>query len=183
INQALDQITAINEPEKTPLQEIFKHIADKTGVRVEMAPEAWDLLPYGEQTTMSVKIENKTLRGGLQAIGRKLGRVPEVKEEVVQLEPLPALNRLGRRATVEELEVLDLLGRTPLELSGDRSPVKQVLSAVDDPLVKANSPFNVENRAPDTVGNTPIPIARNETLLDALEMIPQSTDATWYPWG
>src|SRR4051812_39676021 len=70
INQKMDEITPLEVPDKTPLQQLFKKIADQTGVRVEMAPQGWDLLPYGEQTTLKVKIENQTLRGGLQAIAR-----------------------------------------------------------------------------------------------------------------
>src|SRR5262249_43967690 len=147
--------------------------------------EAWDLLPYGEQTTLKVKIENQTLRGALQAIARHLGLTLELKEEVVELRPLPALKRLGRRATDEELKVLAFLARTPLDApqGTDRMPVKQVLAKVDAKLVEGKSDFAVEDRTPDSIGNTPIAVARNDSLLDALEAIPQATEATWYPWG
>src|SRR5437667_6114892 len=124
INEALDRVYALALTQNTPLQQIFKKIADDTGVPVEVPSDALDLLPYGEGTALKVKIENQTLRGGLQAIARSLGLAVEVKEEVVQLVPMPALKRLGRRATVDELRVLDLLARTPVELKGDRVAVK-----------------------------------------------------------
>src|SRR5262249_42325708 len=73
--------------------------------------------------------------------------------------------------------------RTALEPGQDRMPVKQVLSKVDAKLVEGKSDFAVEDRTPDTIGNTPVAVARNDSLLDALEAIPQTTDATWYPWG
>src|SRR5437899_323924 len=104
INKALDEIYALNLTQNTPLQEVLKKITADTGVPVEVSGEAYDLLPYGEGTALTVKIENQTLRGGLNAIARSLGLIVEVKEEVVQLQPLPALRRLGRRATVEELK-------------------------------------------------------------------------------
>jgi hypothetical protein len=101
----------------------------------------------------------------------------------VQIKPLPALQRVGRRATVDELAVLDLLARTPMDPIGDRPTVKQLLDAVDAKLVANKSPFAVESRINDSVANTHVSVARNATLLDALETIPQTTDATWYPWG
>jgi hypothetical protein len=79
------------------LQQVLKTVTEKTGVPINVA-RAWDLLPYGEQTTLKVKIENQTLRG-IQAISRHLGLMLELKDEVVELRPLPALKRLagGRR--------------------------------------------------------------------------------------
>lgn len=183
INQELDKPYALNVTERTPLQEVLKRITKDTGVPITVARDAWDLLPYGDQTTISAKIENQTLRGGLTAIARTLGLTVEIKPETVELAPLPALSRLGRRATVDELRVLDLLARTPLELQGDRASVKQVLAKVDSKLESEKSQFAVEDRSPETVGNIQVAVARNQTLLDGLETIPQFTDATWYPWG
>ena len=80
--------------------------------------------------------------------------------------------------------MLDLLSRTPLEPEGTRVSVKQLLTTVDTKLEAAKSPFAVENRAfGDNAGTVQIPVARNAMLLEALEAIPNSTDATWYPWG
>ncbi len=180
INEALDKQVKLNIANQTIPQAIQK-IADETGVRIDVAPRVYDLLPWGEQTTINAKIENQTLRGALAAITRKLGLTFELKDEAVELQPLPALGRLGRRATVDELGVLDLLSRTPLGPQNDRPTLKQLLAAVDSKLEAAKSAFAIENRTDNA--DRQIPVARNATLLDALEAIPQNTDATWYPWG
>ncbi|HYO10316.1 MAG TPA: hypothetical protein VER17_15210 [Tepidisphaeraceae bacterium] len=183
INEALDKQVKLNIANQT-IPQATQTIANETGVRIDVDPQVWQLLPWGEQTTINAKIENQTLRGALQAITRKLGLTFELKDEAVELQPLPALRRLGRRANVDELAVLDLLSRTPLEAQADRVPVRQLLASVDAKLEAAKSPFAVENRAfGDDAGSLQVPVARNAMLLQALEAIPSSTEATWYPWG
>jgi hypothetical protein len=183
IAQELDKPFELDVQQKTPLPQVLKAITDKTGVPITVSQSAWELLPWGEQTTLQVKISGQTLRGALDAITRKLGLRFDLGRQAVEIKPLPALQRVGRRATVEELSVLDLLARTPLDPIGDRPTVKQVLNAVDSKLVAAKSSFAVESRITDPVAAATIPIARNATLLDAMEAIPQNTDSTWYPWG
>jgi hypothetical protein len=181
ISEKLDQQVKMQIDGTIP--QAIKAITNETGVPIEVSSPVYDLLPWGEQTTINAKIANQTLRGALEAITRKLGLTFEVRDEAVEFKPLPALRRLGRRANVEELEVLDLLARTPLE-SQDRMSSKQLLALVDARLDALKSPFAVENRVTsEAFDNAIIPVARNATLLSALEAIPQSTDATWYPWG
>jgi hypothetical protein len=183
INEELDKIIEPLQLSGT-LPQAIKEITAKTGVPIEVAPQTYDLLPWGEQTTINAKIANQTLRKALEAITRKLGLTIELRDEAIEVKPLPALRRLGRRATVEELGVLDLLSRTELKLDADRPTVKQILAAVDNRLDELKSPFAVENRAfADAIVDAPVPVARNATLLAALEAISQATDATWYPWG
>jgi|SRR6185437_8081043 len=180
INAELDKLVKLDISNQ-PLPQAIKTIEDAKGVRIDVLPAVWDLLPWGEQTTINAKIENKTLREALEAITRKLGLRFELKDEAVQIEPLPALARLGRRATVDELQVLDFLSRTPYEGKSQLS-VRDLLSTVDAKLEADKSSFAVENRAGGADGiNVSIP--RNATLLAALEAIPLNTDATWYPWG
>ena len=181
INEALDKQQPLQLEGTLP--QVIQTIAEKTGVRIEVAPGAYDLLPWGEQTTIKARIENQTLRDGLRAIARRLGLTLELRDEAVELMPLPALRRLSRRATVEELEVLDLLSRTELGLGNDRPTVKQLLAAVDSKLEASKSIFAIEDRTPDAIAAASVPVPRNATLLDAMESIPQSTEATWYPWG
>jgi hypothetical protein len=183
INEELDKIIEPLQLSGT-LPQAIKEITNKTGVPIEVTPQTYDLLPWGEQTTINAKIANQTLRKALEAITRKLGLTLELRDEAIEIKPLPALRRLGRRATVEELGVLDLLSRTELKLDTDRPTVKQILAAVDARLEELKSPFAVENRAfADNIADAPVAVARNATLLAALEAIHSSTDATWYPWG
>src|SRR6266550_3205595 len=100
---------------------------------------------------------------------------------------MPALRRLGRKSTINELEALSLLGATPLQLASDKTDLKTLLEAVDSKLNTAKSAYAVENRT-GTSGNPvpqniPVAVPRNATLLEALEAVTTQTPATWYPWG
>ena len=182
INEELDKIYEFTRSGTLP--QAIKEIEAKSGVPIQVTPQTYDLLPWGEQTTINAKIANQTLRRALEAITRKLGLTIELRDERLAIKPLPALRRLNRRASVDELAVLDLLSRTELNLEADRPTVKQVLAAVDAQLEALKSPFAIENRAfAENIVDAPVAIARNATMLDALEAIPASTDATWYPWG
>src|SRR5256885_1770961 len=99
-----------------PLPQVLKDIGNATGVRIEPSAAVYDLLPWGDQTTISAKIDNQTLRQALEAMTRKLGLTFVLKENYVELQPAPGLGRLGQRATLEELKCLDVLASTNLNL-------------------------------------------------------------------
>lgn len=182
INEALDKIYPLDL--NTTLPVAMKAIGEQTGVRIEATSSTWELLPWGDQTTISAKIEGKTLRDALDAIAHKLGLTVVLRDETVELRPMPALARLGRRSTVQELQSLDLLARTPAGLSTDRPTVRALLEAVDQKLVDTKSPFAIENRSGDAARpDQQVFVARNASLMDALEAIAKETRATWYPWG
>jgi hypothetical protein len=165
------------------LPDAMQQIASATGVRLEADPAVWDLLPWGEQTNITAKLRNLTLRNDLTAVTHKLGLTFEQTDDAVLLKPLPALRRLGRRATVGELGVLDLMGSTPINLPTDRPTVRDVVAAVDGRLRDVHSPFAVEDRASDSVLGRRVGVAPNATVLDALEAVAAQTPVTWYPWG
>ncbi len=191
INEALDKITPLNLNGTLP--QVMSAIGRDTGVRIDASPMVWELLPWGDQTNVT-KIENQTLRESLTAITRKLGLTWTLKDESVELQPMPALARLGRRSTVQELQALDLLASIPLQLATDRPTVRQLIEAVDAKLVgideqfkKANQPqpgLAIESRTGDAVpSDRVIFVPRNASLMDALESLVKETRATWYPWG
>ena len=183
INEQLDKLTTLTIDNAT-LPAALDTIAKQTGVPIKPASNTYDLLPWGEQTTINAKIENQTLRQALDAITRKLGLQTELKDEYVELQPMPPLARIGRRSTVTELECLDLLSATPLNLGTDHPKVQQLLDALDQKLVDLKSSFAIENRLGDKVsGDKTIAVARNATMYDALEAIANQTSGTWYPWG
>jgi hypothetical protein len=182
INEALDKQVKLDLKETLP--QAVSQIRTETGVPLHVAPGVYDLLPWGEQTNITARIENQTLRQALAALTQKLGLTFDVREEQVVLEPLPALARLGRRATVQELSALDLLGATPLDLKADRVTEKQLASAIDEKLQSQKGSFAIDNRPGDTVVlDQSIAVPRNATLMDALNAIVHQTRATWYPWG
>jgi hypothetical protein len=198
INEALDK--PVDVQLKTTLPSALQEIKNRTGVPIELAPGALDLLPWGEETHIDIKASNQTLRQAISAIARKLGLIYVLTPEAVELRPMPALQRLGRRATVDELGVLDLLASNPLQGAAGaaanakppagsgaqgRQTIKQVLEAVDQRLIELKSPFAVEYRA-GTSGvkdNQPISVPRNATIGEALDAVAKETPLAWGPWG
>lgn len=165
------------------LPDAIKAIADKTGVPIEAGPEVYDALPWGEETTFKAKIENGTLDQALDAITRTLGLVYTIGPEAIELEPMPALRRLGRRATLDELHALDVLRSTKVDLKPGYYPVHDLLTAVDSKLEATKSAFAVENRAFPEDQATKVDLPRDATLAQTLDAVARDTHATWYPWG
>ena len=184
INEALDQPVVLKL--NTVLPKAVGAIADQTGVKVEVDPAVWDLLPWGEQTNIEVNLDKQTLRAGLEAVAQRLGLVMSVGANAVQLRPMPPLRRLGRRATDKELEALYLLSTTPLDnlAAKDKPTVEQLIEAVDSKLQQVKPELAVEFRRRDLVKvEQALFVARNATMYDALEALSRETAATWYPWG
>jgi hypothetical protein len=182
INEALDKPVklAIN----TELPTAMSGIARETGVRIEADRKVWDLLPWGQQTKVTATIENQSLRDALNAIAHKLGLETVLREQVVELRPMPALTRLGRRSTVQELQALDLLSSTPLNLKNPSPTIRDVVNEVDRALENMKSPFSVEFRPGDAVKpDQAVAVPRNATMAEALESLVKDTGLTWYPWA
>ncbi|MDB5297155.1 MAG: hypothetical protein JWO31_3138, partial [Phycisphaerales bacterium] len=165
------------------LPSAMRAIESKTGVPVRADPAVWDLLPWGDRTNVAATIRNQTLRQALAAITPKLGLAFEVANDGVVLRPVPALARIGRRATPPELTALDRLAAEAMPPVAGAGNVRAVLTAVDQRLDALKAGLAVEDRLdPDTRGKV-VSVPRNATLLDALEQIGRQTRATWYPSG
>jgi hypothetical protein len=193
MNEALDKQVGKLELSGS-LPKAMRDIADQTGVRIEAQRAVWDLLPWGEQTNLTARIENQTLREALAGITQKLGLTFELKDQYVELQPMPALRRLGRRATVAELRALDVLAATKASFANERPTVKQLVDGVDARLQAIDAEVTnskkqplglaVEYRMTDTVlQDQTVFVSRGANLLDALESLTANTRATWYPWG
>ena len=181
INEALDKPVKLTL--KALLPQSMEQIQDQTGVPIKIDAAVWDLLPWGRNTNIIATIENQTLRQALEAITRKLGLEFEIKNESLVIEPVPALRRLARRSTKDELDCLDNLNKLSLEKSG-AMPLKTLLDGIDAKLAASKTPFVVDRPAGDLIPlTTEVNIARNATLLNALDAISKQTEATWYPWG
>ena len=184
INEALDKTVSLEVDGVLP--QVIKSITDKTGVPIEVPQRVYDLLPWGEQTNVRATIRNQTLRQALTAITHKLGLNWELGSQAVKIEPRQPLDRLGRRATIQELEAMDLLSTTPLPHSETSRgmAIEALVSAIDHTLADLKSPFTIDFRPGDKIKpDQLINIPRNATLSDALKEVTKQTDATWYPWG
>src|SRR5205814_3173036 len=81
------------------------------------------------------------------------------------------------------LKCLDVLASTNLSLPAEQVKVSQLIDAIDQKLVETKSSYAIENRLGDRVSpDKLISVARNATLMDALEALPAQTNGTWYPW-
>ena len=181
MNEALDKQATIDLNDVLP--NALKKIENQTGVRLTAEPVVYELLPWGTQTNVQAKIENRTLRQALDAITRKLALTFVVKEESIELQPTPPLRRMPRRATSAELAALDFLSSTPANLATDRMPLEKLVGLIDQKLAEAKQTFAIENRSADAAANLPVFVPRNATLSEALESIARDTNQTWYPWG
>ena len=192
VNRMLDAPVQL-DLDNRPLPQVLDAITAETGVPFFVGDDTYALLPYGRQTPISVKVAETPLRQTLEAITRKLGLRFALADERVELRPMPPLERAGRRATVEEIAMLDLLAGVRLDLVDARPTVAQLLEEVDLKLADLDaaaagagrpSPgFVVENRLDDDLRGRPVFVARDATLATAMEAIDQQTRATWYPWG
>jgi hypothetical protein len=181
INKQLDSVQNLDFD--TTLPDAMQQIGNQTGVSLEADPAVWDLLPWGDQTTITAKIRNKTLRQALSDITQKLALEYVLTDEAVEIHPMPALKRLGKRATVDELAVLALMAAHPVNLPTDHPTVHELLEAVDRRLVDLKSPFAVDNRTADSVADQKIAVARNASIAQAMEDMTEQVNAAWYPWG
>ena len=190
INQALDKNVSLQLDGVLPT--VLKTIEDQTGVRITPSDQVYDLLPWGEQTNIKAKIENQTLRSALSAITHKLGLYWELGQFDVVIKPMPALARLGRRATVAELQALDLLTTSPLGEHKEQMTVQELVSAIDQKLAAIKTPslaVQLRSGDPDDAQagtiklDTQMNIRRDATLAEALQDMTRQSDATWYPWG
>lgn len=182
INEALDKQIQIDLD--TTLPQALAAITEKTAVPIRASKQVYDTLPWGEQTKLTAKISNQTLRQSLSAITAKLGLRFTVGDEAVELQPVPALIRIGRRSTIEELTALDTLSTLKLESNeGATITVAQLARQVGAELESAKTNYDVEDRSGDELGKAEIRIPKAGSLLDALEELHRQSRATWYPWG
>ena len=192
VNQMLDAPVQLDVASR-PLPEVLEAVTRETGVPFFVGEATYALLPYGRQTPVGVKVNATPLRQTLAAVAQKLGLDYDLAEQRVELRPVPALSRAGRRATVQEIAMLDLLAGVRLDLVDDRPTAAQLLEEVDLKLQgldaaaaeagRAEPGFVVENRLDDALRRRPVYVQRDATLLRAMEAIHEQTAATWYPWG
>jgi len=181
INEALDRPVNLELDDFLP--SVLKAIEDRTSVPIRADPIIWELLPWGQQTKVTARIQNQTLRHSLSAITQKLGLQIALADEAVMIEPMPGLRRLGRRSTVQELRGLDILASTPMPRLTDAGSVRSLLTAIDLKLDSMQAPLAIEDRLDAETRSRIVNLPRNATMMDALELVTKETRATWYPWS
>lgn len=190
INQELDKKITLQLDGTLP--DVLRTVSDKTGIIIRPDPWVYTLLPWGTQTTVKAKIQNASLRRGLDKVASTLGLRFVVRDDILELQPLPALRRLARRATLDEIAALDLLAATPIKLGSDHPTVSELLTEIDKQLHAVDAAYSIEDRAinqrpPAAVATRTViehvSVPRNASILVALDAMNDQTNSTWYPWG
>ena len=174
IEQALDQPTTLTIKD-APLHEAFHLIAESTGLGVTIGPEALASLPYGESTRVSVRLENVRLRDGIRSMCDSLAMTYDTTKNGIEIIPSPGLQRLGRAATWEELEVLSALMQAEWHASDNDAEsirplvrFKNVPGSPDENWLKLQENLHAAGQG-----------VRSVVLTEACA----SAGWTWHPWG
>lgn len=113
VEEALDQPMAELDIEETPIRDALTGIEQRTGLHFVIDQEVVDLMPYGERTRVSVVIRDMSVRAGLTQVLDGLGLQMFVEQADVVIVPAPVLERVGRRLTIEEVNLLAMLAADP----------------------------------------------------------------------
>ena len=126
IEEALDQNVEKIEIEGLPIRDALSRLQQETGLRFTLEKPVLELMPYGERTRVSIVIRDMSVRRGLTRICAGLGLRLNVADDYVAFELVPVLARLGRRMTIEEVNLLERLASGPWSAirSGDAVPLE-----------------------------------------------------------
>lgn len=136
IEQALDQPVAQLEIRDQPIAAALSQIDRKTGLQFTLDPAVADLLPYGQQTRVTIEIRNLAVRAAMRSVLDGLGLEMEVQRDRIVLVPAPVLIRLSRRLVVAETQVLQRLSQGSWEQlkESDRPALEFRIDPVTQPL-------------------------------------------------
>lgn len=168
IEEALDQPIAQLEIKDTPIRDALAKIEQHTGLHFVIDEDVVDLMPYGERTRVSVVIRDMSVRSGLTQVLDGLGLRMFVERGNVLIVPAPVLERLGRRLTIEEVNLLGMLASGPW--SQDRFANKKEFRI--DPKTK---PAEILNKAMEQV--------KSRNGLKQLEAATATLGWVWRPEG
>jgi hypothetical protein len=170
VEAALDQKVAQKiEISERPIREALTALEKATGLHFELAPNALEGMPAGDQTRLSLVIADMSVRDALRRIFDGLGLALRVDNDKVIVEPAPVLDRLGRRLTIEEVGLLQKLAAGPWSsLKPEDFAIEFRLSPKGDPQ-KAFEQAMREGPA--------------ASALAKLEEVTQGMGALWVPKG
>ncbi len=111
--------------EDLPIADAFNQLANSAEIKINVAQDAISALPYGDRTKITMVLDDATVRMGLDAVCNQLALTFEASADSVTVKPAPALARIGRAATWDEIDTLTQLHATDWS---NADQVKQVLS-------------------------------------------------------
>ncbi len=167
--------------EDAPIGEVFERLTEATGVRFRVGPDVYACLPYGEQTRLTVRIKNITLRKALTPVVAPQGMKWIIEDDAVRIRPADALLRMGRRATYDELRMLGTIHSAAIQpRAKGGEPVAQLRKLTGNEDLRLV--FRLEGADREAA------LARADRVLpgtpaDWLDMLCHGQGWTWYLWG
>jgi hypothetical protein len=108
LQRALDQTFTLNF-QRIELGDAFKRIAGEAKISLSVDPACYDLLPYGSTTRVSADFRQSRVRDALEEVLLPLALTQTTASGTVMIQPSNPLMRIGRRADLEELKLLQEL--------------------------------------------------------------------------
>lgn len=179
IQVALDKTVDL-EVADSPIPDVFQRLTEATGVRFLIGEDVYDCLPYGEQTRLAVKLPKVTLRKALSPMLYPMAMEWTIERDAVRILPAPALLRMNRRATYEELKTLGKMLSVRLQATEKEGGVLEQLRKVAENK-ELNLVFHVKGERDEAM-------ARAERALPGsaaawLDALCHGQGWTWYLWG
>jgi hypothetical protein len=109
MEEVLDQTGPEVRIEDQTLPEAFKTLEQQTGLRMVLDEAAVEAMPYGLRTRISLVIAGIPLRQGLRQTLEGLGLSMKMEDDRIRIVPIAAVERLGRRLALEEVQLLQTL--------------------------------------------------------------------------
>jgi hypothetical protein len=189
IQTALDKPINLVIAEPIPIGDVFERLSAASGVRFFIDPDTYDLLPYGDQTRITIKLRNVTLRSALTPVLAPQALSWNIGPDSARIVPSEPLYRMCRRASYEELITLG-----KLLTDTDHAPRNQILPPADPArpdylaqLRKITGNENLKIAFPEKTDEAAV-FAKAQRMLPAtaeqwLNMVCQAQGWTWYLWG
>lgn len=127
------------------IEDAFATLSQAAGVRFTLDPTVLDVMPYGAETQITIELRGVSLMHGVRRVLDGLGLTMQVERDGERITPAPVLLRLGRRAEVEELDLLERLAAAPakdardFDLSYRIDPSKDPAGKLKDALKQAEA--------------------------------------------
>jgi hypothetical protein len=112
IVQAMEQPTSLRL-ENANIGEAVRILSEQTGVPIEFDRFVLGCLPYGSKSQVNATIENRPLKESLTALLNKFACRFVLEGDKLVIQPRPALFRICRRATWDEVVLIEQLYGTP----------------------------------------------------------------------
>ncbi|MFP4105457.1 MAG: hypothetical protein ACLFVU_05115 [Phycisphaerae bacterium] len=183
LQKKLDQKVNLTVTEAT-IPEVFARLTRATDVKFSIDDDVFELLPYGEETRLRVKLRDVTLRDALPKMLSPQALTWEVQDSKVHVRPVDALYRIGRRADYQELKLLGQLLST--EVQPTDSPETDLKTHVIDRLKQETDLKGlrvVYHVSPEQKDFARAEKALPGTPADWLDMLTHGQGWSWYVWG